>query len=96
MNSLVDRVTRAALRRGIRDGLLAGDGKWLALGALAWLVRYLMKTREPEVVVEKLAVGESLVVTNLGPQRGRKAKKQSAARVTATTASLGEALARPE
>ncbi len=76
MNSLIDRVTRRALRKGLRDGLLAGDGKWIAAGAAAWLVRFLMKTREPEVVVERLGVGETIVVTNIGPPlRGRKRRQ---------------------
>ncbi|MGO9197796.1 MAG: hypothetical protein ACLQK4_11810 [Acidimicrobiales bacterium] len=76
MNSFIDRLTRRALRRGLRDGLLAGDGKWIAAGAVAWLVRFLMKQREPEVVVERLRVGEAILVTNIGPPlRGRKARK---------------------
>lgn len=75
MAGLVDRLTRAAVRRGLRQGLFAGDGKWLALGAVAWLVRLLRKRHEPEVVVEQLRRGESILVTNIGPQHGRAARK---------------------
>jgi hypothetical protein len=75
VGALIDRLTRAAVRRGIRQGLLAGDGKWLAAGAVAWLVRFLMKKHEPAVVVEELKPGETLLVTNIGPQTGRKARK---------------------
>ncbi|MHB8245365.1 MAG: hypothetical protein ACYDGN_08435 [Acidimicrobiales bacterium] len=72
VKSLIDRLTRAALRRGLRNGLLAGDGKWVAVGAVAWLVRLLMKKKEPDTVVEKLSIGQSIVVTNLGPRlKGR-------------------------
>jgi len=87
VKSLVDRLTRAALRKGVRDGLLAGDGKWLAAGAVAWLVRFLMKQREPGLVVEQLRAGETITVTNLGPQpRGRKARKAEHRRDAASAA----------
>lgn len=75
MKSLLDRLTRTLVRRGFREGLLKGNTAWLAAGAAAWLVRYLMKKREPEVIVERLAPGERIVVENLGPQHGRAARK---------------------
>ncbi len=75
MGTLIDRFTRAAVRKGIRQGLLAGDGKWLAAGAVAWLVRFLMKKNEPAVVLEQLKVGETIVVANIGPQHGRAARR---------------------
>ncbi|MHB1988336.1 MAG: hypothetical protein ACYCSF_10185 [Acidimicrobiales bacterium] len=76
MNALFDRLTRTVVRRGLKNGLLAGDGKWLALGAVAWLVRFLAKHQEPDVEVEELKPGERIVVTNIGPPvRGRRAKK---------------------
>lgn len=76
MNGFVDRITRTAVRNGLRKGLLAGDGKWLALGSIAWLVRFLAKRPEPETVVEQLRVGESLVVTNLGPAPKRRERRR--------------------
>lgn len=95
MNAFIDRITRTAVRRGLRDGLLAGDGKWLAIGAVAWLVRFLRKTRAPEVVVERLKVGETIVVTNIGPQKGRRARKaRRAAAGAAASVELAEG-ARP-
>jgi hypothetical protein len=75
VGGLVDRLTRAALRRGVREGLLGRDGRWLVAGAGALLVRVLMKRPEPSVVVEQLRPGESLLVTNIGPQRGRAARR---------------------
>ena len=91
MNGFIDRVTRSALRRGIRQGLLAGDGKWLAAGAVAWLVRFLSTRREPKVVVERLRVGEAVVVTNLGPQpRGRKARRAARAAAKSGAAESGD------
>ncbi len=88
MKGLADRLTRAAVRRGLRNGLLAGDGKWLALGAVAWLVRFLAKRQEPETVRETLGVGETITVTNLGPPpRRRQARRQRRAdRAAAETA----------
>jgi hypothetical protein len=74
MNGYIDRLTRNAVRRGLKDGL-RGDGTWLALGAIAWLVRFLRKKNAPAVVVERLRVGEAILVTNIGPQKGRKARR---------------------
>jgi hypothetical protein len=77
VRGLTDRLVRAGIRRGLRNGLLAGDGKWLALGAAAWLVRFLAKSKEPETIRERLRVGESITVTNLGPPlRRRQARRQ--------------------
>lgn len=77
MKGWIDRRLRQILRRGVRDGLLAGDGLWLALGAFAWLGRFLLKTREPEVVREKLAIGQTIVVTNLGPPLSRRQRRKA-------------------
>lgn len=75
MKSWLDRATRSLVRQGLRRGL-GGDGKWLAVGAVAWFVRFLMKKREPAVIAEQLRPGETLVVTNVGPPpRGRKARR---------------------
>ncbi|MGH9297515.1 MAG: hypothetical protein ACRDZP_06005 [Acidimicrobiales bacterium] len=76
MRSIFDRLTRTLVRRGIREGFFAGDGKWAVLGAAAWLVRFLMKKREPKVIVEHLGPGESLTVSSVPPPlRGRKKRK---------------------
>lgn len=60
--------------------MLAGDGLWLALGALGWLVRYLRKTHEVEPVVEELKLGESILVTNIGPAPRRREARRAAAK----------------
>lgn len=74
--SLIERVTRNLVRRGVRDGLLAGNGVWMALGAVAWLIRFLRKRPSPKVVTETLRSGESIVVTNVpAPPFGRRARK---------------------
>lgn len=76
MASLFERTTRTLVRRGIRDGLIGGNGRWLAVGAAAWLVRLLRRKPDRSVVVEKLRMGESIVVTHRpAPPFGRKARK---------------------
>lgn len=79
MRERLDSLLRKLVRQGLRRGLVAGDGKWLVFGAVAWLVRFLMKKREPEVVTEELRVGESLVVTNVGPELPRRQRRAAAA-----------------
>jgi hypothetical protein len=76
MAGLIERLTRNLVRRGIRDGLLGGNGMWLALGAGAWLVRFLMHKQSGRVITETIALGETITVTSVpAPPVGRKARK---------------------
>lgn len=66
------RLSIAALsRRGLEEGLLGGDRRWLAVGGVAWtaaLVRWAWR-RTPEVVYRtRLRPGETLVIS-ARPQR---------------------------
>ncbi|MHB1508495.1 MAG: hypothetical protein ACYCST_00510 [Acidimicrobiales bacterium] len=75
MRRLLQRVTRDLVRRGVRDGLLGGNGVWLAVGAAAWLVRFLARTPEQRVVRERIRVGETITVTSTpAPPFGRRAR----------------------
>jgi hypothetical protein len=80
MRSWFERLTAGLVRRGVREGLLGGSGPWLAIGALSWLVRFLMRRPERSVVVEELALGESILVTSVPPPpSGRRRRKLEAA-----------------
>jgi hypothetical protein len=73
---LVERVARNLIRRGIRDGLLGGNGIWLGIGAAAWLVRWLSRTPAQRVVTETIRVGETITVTSVPPPPyGRSARR---------------------
>ena len=78
-----DRVRRLAdrlFRKGARRGLLEGSDLWLAVGAVALLVRVLATKDKPRKVTEELKVGESIVVTHLpAPPAGRPARRARAA-----------------
>jgi hypothetical protein len=62
-------------RRGWEDGLLGGDPRWLALGALAWgawLVAWAWR-KEPEIVYRTALRGdETLVITSRRPDAARR------------------------
>jgi hypothetical protein len=52
--------------RGLRDGLLGGSRKWMAIGALAWTLRLIgfLFFPKPEVVYRaKLKPGETIELT---------------------------------
>lgn len=64
------------MRRGVRDGLLGGSGVWIAVGAVAWLLRWLSRAPPQRVVREKIRLGETITVTSApAPALGRKARK---------------------
>ncbi|MGA2530875.1 MAG: hypothetical protein ABSG36_17170 [Acidimicrobiales bacterium] len=85
MRSYLDRWARQLVKRGIRSGLIEGSNIWLSIGAVAWLVRFLARRQEPVVSVERLRLGESVVVSHVpAPPRSRRAKKK-AARLAADT-----------
>ena len=76
MAALIERLTRNLVRRGIRDGLLGGNGLWLALGAGAWLLRFLSRKPSGRVITETLKLGETITVTSVpAPPFGRAARK---------------------
>jgi hypothetical protein len=84
---LLERATRDLVRRGIRDGLLGGNGIWLALGAVAWLARWLSRSPAPGVVREQIRVGETITVTSVAPPAfGRRARKLAKAERTEAAA----------
>jgi hypothetical protein len=76
VTGLIERLTRNLVRKGIRDGLLGGNGMWLALGAGAWLLRFLMHKPSGRVITETIALGETITVSSVPPPPvGRTARK---------------------
>jgi hypothetical protein len=76
MRNWFERLTAGLVRRGVRQGLLGGSGVWLAIGAVSWLARFLARRPERRVVVEQLAIGETIVVTSVPPPpSGRRRRK---------------------
>jgi len=79
MRSFLDRWTRQLVRRGIRAGLIEGSNIWLSVGAIAWLFRFLTRRQPARVTVERLRLGESVLVTHVAaPPRGRRARRKLA------------------
>lgn len=79
MRRFLDRWARQLVRRGIRSGLIEGSNLWLSIGAIAWLFRFLSKRQAPQVSVERLRLGESVVVSHVpAPPRTRRARNKAA------------------
>lgn len=93
MYSFLDRWTRRLVRRGLRAGLIEGSNIWLSIAAVAWLVRFLARRQAPQVSVEKLRLGESLVVSHVPPPPATRRARRKAQR---EAAGLTEGQGRPE
>ena len=69
-------MVRELVVRGVRDGLLGGNGIWLAFGAVAWLGRFLSRQPATRIVREQIRVGETITVTSVAPPPyGRRARQ---------------------
>jgi len=79
VRAYIDRWIRQLVRRGVRSGLIEGSNLWLSIGALAWLFRFLTRKSAPQVTLERLRLGESVLVSHVpAPPRSRRAKKKVA------------------
>jgi hypothetical protein len=68
-----------ARRRGITDGLLGGNNRWLVLGSLAWALRayqYASTKEERVVYAAELRPGETLVLARQ-PEKKKGRRKRS-------------------
>jgi hypothetical protein len=74
---IVDRLIRRFLRRAFKLGVLEGSVPWLAAGGVALLVRLMFKPESPKIRREKLALGETLVITHRAPPSPEGRKKRS-------------------
>ena len=76
MFNFIDNVARRLVRQGLRKALLEGSTFWAVIGAAALVVRLLARPEKPKVRHERLAVGESLIVTHVAPQ-GRSSRRRA-------------------
>jgi hypothetical protein len=97
MRSWFERLTAALVRRGFREGLLGGSGPWLAVGAVAWLARFLARRPERSVVVEEIALGETIIVTSVPPPpSGKQVRREQKHAVTVPAVDDGDASGRKQ
>ena len=64
----MDRLLSRLLRRALRQGILGGDTKWVAVGGAALVARFALRAfrKKPEVVYSgKLRTGEQLVISQV-------------------------------
>ena len=75
MFGIFDRLIRRVIRRSFRLGVVEGSVPWLAAGAAAIVMRLMFKPEPPKIHREKLALGETLVVTHLSQPDPPRRKK---------------------
>jgi hypothetical protein len=68
ISGIVDRIIRRVLRKAFTVGVLEGSGTWIIAGAAALLARLLWKPERPKVQRERLALGETIVLTHRLPE----------------------------
>lgn len=78
MRERVKRLAGKLSRKGLRRGVTEGSNLWLALGAVALLVRVLAQQDKPRRATEELRVGESVVVSHLPPPPTRRQARRAA------------------
>ncbi|HEV2361250.1 MAG TPA: hypothetical protein VGS21_06075 [Acidimicrobiales bacterium] len=78
MGGLFEKLTKNLVRKGLREGLVEGSTLWLALGALAFLVRFMGRPEEPKVATESLRLGESITITHLPAPPSRRQQRRTA------------------
>jgi hypothetical protein len=86
VRAFVERISKKYLRVGFRRGLTEGSDLWLAVGALALLVRVVTKQDKPAKVTERLKLGESITVTHIAADPTRRAAKRAARRAPSAPA----------
>lgn len=72
LKEAADGLLAAGVTRGLTRGLIGGSSSWLVAGGLAFLLRRLRRGRRPRVLTEALAPGESVMISHLAPERGRR------------------------
>ncbi|MDA8035033.1 MAG: hypothetical protein M0T71_12825 [Actinomycetota bacterium] len=100
MLGLVDSLARRVAPRALRRGLAEGNTTWLALGAAAFVLRWLVRPEQAKVSSEDLRVGEALLVRHLPPpptrRQRRRAERAAGRQVLARQAADEAARAIPE
>jgi hypothetical protein len=65
---LIPRLVSALRGRGLRQGVLGGNRRWLTVWAVIFTAQTVHKVMKPKPVVERLTLrpGESVLITDLG------------------------------
>jgi len=65
---LIERGLSLFARKGLRKGLVGGSNAWVAVGAAAFVLRWIRRTNAPKTVyVSEIRSGERLVITSIDP-----------------------------
>jgi hypothetical protein len=70
---LIGRLFGALRGRGLRNGVLGGNRRWLTIWAVIFTAQTVHKVMKPKPVVERfeLKPGETVVITDLGERTSR-------------------------
>lgn len=65
---MITRLVSALRGRGLRQGVLGGNRRWLTVWAVIFTAQTVHKVMKPKPVVERLTLrpGESVLITDLG------------------------------
>lgn len=77
MFSILDNLARRLIRRGVRQGILEGNPVWVAVLAVALLVRLVSRPQRPQVIRETLRLGETITVSHVAPDARNRTSSDS-------------------
>jgi hypothetical protein len=74
MGKLFEYLTKQLVAKGFKKAISEGSLLWVGIAALGLVVQFFMKHRQPKVAVEKLRLGESIVISHLARNSSSTAK----------------------
>ncbi len=65
MAKLFEHLAKQLVTRGFKKAVTEGSLLWVGVAALGVVAQFVIKRRQPKVAVEKLHLGESIIISHM-------------------------------